>query len=115
MQSRDRVDATDHSAIARGERGSQRQRMLAVWGLTYTVLGVAGLYGARRVQDPWHVWLNVVGFLLTVAGAWCLLWCFGVVTILGLDRIDDTRPIERTILVLSAMLGCLAFYLAWRT
>ena len=115
MQSRDRVDTTDHSAIAPGERSGQRQRMLAFWGLVYTLLGIAGLYAARRVQNPWHVWLNVVGFLLTAAGAWCLLWCFGVVTILGLDRIDDTRPIERTILALSAILGCLAFYLAWRT
>ena len=101
-------------ASERHEGDSQRQVMLAIWGTAYGVMGIAGLYAARHAENPWHAWLNLLGLLLTVAGGWCLAWFFGAATIFGLDRIEDTRPIERTILACSTILGCVGLYFALR-
>ena len=96
------------------KRDHQRQWMLAIWGTAYTALGIGGLYAARNVENPWHLWLNVLGFLLAVAGGGCLLWFVGLASILGLDHIEDTRPIERAALLFAAVAGCLALYFMTR-
>jgi len=98
----------------RTDNDHERQWMRAFWGTIYTVVGVAGLYSARRVGNPWHLLLNVLGVPLTVVGAGCLLWFIGLASILGLEQIEDTRPIERACLLFAAVIGCWAVYLIVR-
>ncbi|MGO9877701.1 MAG: hypothetical protein ACLPVY_28345 [Acidimicrobiia bacterium] len=92
----------------------ERQWMLAIWGTAYTLVGLVGLYFARHTANPWHLWLNVLGLLLTVVGGGCLLWFVGFASILGLDQIEDTRPVERACLLFAAVVGCWAVYLIVR-
>jgi len=98
----------------RTDHEHERQWMRAFWGTVYTIVGVTGLYSARHVGNPWHLLLNVLGVLLTVVGGGCLAWFIGLASILGLEQVDDTRPIERACLLFAAVIGCWAVYLLVR-